>query len=156
MENSVWKRISVHAVGGLIQVGFAEQSDLLLVLSHDGRGIFNCLTGEKIARNRNDSQEFFDKETSVAKGFDLLESKEIKTAGLYGGTLSEKTQDGWKLSTLESKGICRIYLNFKDSDNVKFIADDEVAEIRAIGFSETEQTFVVATNADLTIFSRHL
>ncbi len=92
----------------------------------------------------------------MTKGFNLLEGKEIKTAGLYGGILSAETQDGWKLSTRELSNRNAVYLNFKDNDNLTFIADDEVSEIRAFGFSGTQQTFIVATNADLTIFSRRL
>jgi hypothetical protein len=50
-----WKKIANHAVGGLFQIGYAEDSDLLLVLSHNGRGIFDCLTGERIARDTKDA-----------------------------------------------------------------------------------------------------
>ncbi len=155
MNDFSWKQIGIHLVGGLFQIGYAENSDLLLVLSLNGRGLFDCLTGQKIARDREDSQETFDETTLIAKGFDLLDGQEIKTAGLFGGTLSTKTRDGWNLSIRElSYNMNGVYLNLENSDDEMLIADDKISEIRAFGFSETEKTFVIATNSDLTIFSR--
>jgi len=46
-----WQKVGVAAVGGLIMVGFAEDSDLLLVLSHDGAGVFDATCGARIARD---------------------------------------------------------------------------------------------------------
>ena len=40
-----WRRQSTHAIGGLMAVGFGERSDLLLVVSSQGRGVFDCTTG---------------------------------------------------------------------------------------------------------------
>ncbi|MEO8074211.1 MAG: hypothetical protein ABI686_13310 [Acidobacteriota bacterium] len=151
--SDVWKQIAIHPVGGIVQVGYAENSDLILVLSHNGRGIFDCLTGQKIARDRNDYFEFFDESTLVAKGFEQLNELEIKTAGLFGGNLSKSTQDGWTLSIKRLNGmIDEVYLSSKEDEI--FIENDEVSEIRAFGFSNTGKSFVVATTSDLTIFSR--
>ncbi len=153
--NNVWNQIAIHAVGGLIQVGYANNSDLLLVLSHNGFGIFNCLTGQKVARNKDDLNESFNESTLKAKGFDILDGQEIKTAGLFGGNLKTKTLDGWSLSIRKlnytTNGICLIY---KSSNKEVFIEDDKVSEFRAFGFSETEKSFVVATTSDLTIYTR--
>lgn len=149
----IWKQIAIHLVGGIIQVGYAENSDLILILSHNGRGIFDCLTGEKIARDRNDYFDFFDESTLAAKGFEKLSGLEIKTAGLFGGNLSKTTQDGWNLSIVRSNGIIdEIYL-ISDKDKI-FVENDEVSEIRAFGFSDTGKSFIVATTSELTIFSR--
>jgi len=41
-----WRAITVHPVGGLTDTGYAPDSDLLLVISHDGCGVFDALTGE--------------------------------------------------------------------------------------------------------------
>jgi hypothetical protein len=153
--NNVWTQIAVHPVGGLIQVGYAKNSDLLLVLSHNGSGIFDCLKGQRIARNSDYPDEFLDQSTLIAKGFDVLDGQDIKTVGLFGGTLSTKTRDGWKLSIRQlSYDANGVYLNFDNTGEETLVADDEVCEIRAFGFSETEKSFVIATSADITIFSR--
>lgn len=46
-----WRCTGSFSVGGLIDVGFGTHSDLLMVISGTGRGVFDCLTGEKVARD---------------------------------------------------------------------------------------------------------
>ncbi len=48
-----WLPGKQHAIGGLTEIGYADASDILLVVSSQGRGVFKCLNGELIARNRN-------------------------------------------------------------------------------------------------------
>jgi hypothetical protein len=55
-----WKHQVTWAVGGLFQVGYVEDSDVLLVLSSAGRGMFDCLVGEKVARDDHEAHDFFD------------------------------------------------------------------------------------------------
>src|SRR5205807_821088 len=40
-----WKETGHYAVGGLTEVGFDDQSELLLVVSQNGRGVFDCTSG---------------------------------------------------------------------------------------------------------------
>ena len=51
-----WTGPKVLSIGGLTDIGFGESSDLLLCLSHSGRGIIDCISGEVVAR---DSDEVF-------------------------------------------------------------------------------------------------
>lgn len=44
---SPWYKVATYAVGGLLGVGYGEATDLLLVISSQGRSVFDCLTGEK-------------------------------------------------------------------------------------------------------------
>ena len=46
-----WKLVASVAIGGLRSVGFDRNSDNLLVVSSQGRGVLDCITGEKIARD---------------------------------------------------------------------------------------------------------
>ena len=46
-----WRLLEAHAVGGLTDVGFGRRSDLLLVVSSQGRGVFDCVTGQRVARD---------------------------------------------------------------------------------------------------------
>jgi hypothetical protein len=50
---STWGHKETFAIGGLHNVGFAPNSDYLIVLSSQGQGIFDCIKGEKIARSPN-------------------------------------------------------------------------------------------------------
>lgn len=44
-----WVRTE-HTVGGLTEVGYAPASDLLLVVSSGGRGLFDGLSGQRLSR----------------------------------------------------------------------------------------------------------
>ncbi|NUS30410.1 MAG: hypothetical protein HOV92_40245 [Streptomyces sp.] len=58
-----WRPVfaSCAPVGGLLGIGFATRpdshpdsaNDLVMVVSHDGHGLFDAVTGEKIARERD-------------------------------------------------------------------------------------------------------
>ena len=67
-----WKHKQTWSVGGLWQVGFAEDSDLLIVLTHSGRGIFDCLTGERVARDYTECYEFFNQVKLTVQDFGPL------------------------------------------------------------------------------------
>jgi hypothetical protein len=89
--SATWTQHSIFAIGGLIQVGFAPQSDYLLVVSHQGRGVFDCVSRQKLARDANDA---FDESELTAEGIGLLAGQKIRTAGLFGGSLPTTTADG--------------------------------------------------------------
>ena len=42
-----WELKTVISVGGLCSVGFDRGTENLLILSHQGRGVVDCFTGEK-------------------------------------------------------------------------------------------------------------
>lgn len=162
----MWTYKNTFAIGGLENVGYAPDQDLLIVLSSQGQGIFDCLKGEKIARLQNDSDWWkdFNETTNSIVGFDLLENIEISTCGLYGeDNLSKSTSDGWTLITSEPQPddkpfeeylVQRVYLISPDKQQKVFITKDGPCELRALGFSKTEKSFIVALSCDLTIYSR--
>jgi hypothetical protein len=49
---SPWRKVTYLAVGGLTEVGFAAGS-LLLVVSHQGRGVVDLASGNVLARDRH-------------------------------------------------------------------------------------------------------
>jgi hypothetical protein len=69
----------------MTQVGFADSSDVLLVISHDGAGLFDCKTGERLARDKEYAQTFEEQASLVAKGIGVIEDQSIHVAGLFGG-----------------------------------------------------------------------
>lgn len=153
---SPWRQIANHVVGGLFQVGYAEDSDLLLVLSHNGRGIFDGLTGQLIARDSStDAYDKFNRSKLLAVGFDVLASQQIRVAGLHGGGLPLSTEDNWFLELC--KKTDEVFLSkaapSKDKEYA-LVGHGKLCELRAFGFSETGKSFVIATSCSLVIFAR--
>ncbi|HEU5164024.1 MAG TPA: hypothetical protein VFU29_00715 [Chitinophagaceae bacterium] len=162
----MWTHKNTFAIGGLENIGYAPKQDFVIVLSSQGQGIFNCKTGEKIARQNDDTNwwDKFNQKTNSIIGFDVLENIEITTCGLYGDdSLSKTTQDGWTLIATEPEPddkpfekylVKRIYLLSPDKEEKLLVGKDGACELRAFGFSDTGDTFVIALSCDLTIYSR--
>ncbi|WP_435020278.1 hypothetical protein TA3x_001741 [Tundrisphaera sp. TA3] len=150
-----WQPIQGHAVGGLFQVGYAAGSDLLLVLSSQGRGVFDCLTGVKVARDDDEAHDFFDPIRLTAIGIGPLDGHVVRVVGLFGGGLPLTTCDGWRMRVQAREWPTQsVYLVAPDSDQEICIGDDGACEWRACGFSETGRSFVIATSCGLMIFAR--
>ena len=150
-----WKKVADHAVGGLFQVGYAEDSDLLLVLSHNGRGIFDCLTGERIARDSENAYDHFNTSKLLADGFARLSGQRLRMAGLHGGGLPLSTEDGWYLEgRKKSDQVFLTKASPAEEEECALVGEGRVCELRAFGFSETGQSFVIATSCSLVIFAR--
>ena len=94
-----WRQLPVRVVGGLTDVGFLDSSDTLIVVSHDGRGVFDCTTGERLARDPSNVFEF-DTANLLVRGIGPLDGHLIRTAGLHGGGLASQTADGWQMECL--------------------------------------------------------
>lgn len=152
-----WKRLATFSTGGLRSVGYDRESDNLLVVSSQGRGVIDCLKGQKIAR---DDEEYYENETYLeAQGIGILSDRIIRMAGLFGGGLSTITEDGWQLEcvTLSFPEQMVILLPpnsylYSKPDRMTKIYED--ADIRAYGFSYSGKSFVIATPSGVTIFAR--
>ena len=159
-----WKRLTAHAVGGLTEIGYAEGSDWLLVVSSQGRGLFDCLSGERIARDYAEPAgdvDWYEEVGLVARGIGPVENQFVRLAGLHGGGLPRFTRDGWGVELvapdwpimsiiLSPPG--RTVLVESHSEGCVKVAED--SEIRACGFSETGRSFVVAMSHTVEIYTR--
>lgn len=137
-------------------MGFAEDTDLLLVATHDGRGVIDCITGQLVARDPDPSFTF-DEERRTVEGIGPLAGKGITIAGvIYGGALPHETDDGWRLMG---------YLSNSSDDLVQLLPPsgapgematftDFVPEVRVFGFSPTGRSFVIGTGAEVFTFAR--
>lgn len=158
-----WKWVAAFSIGGLRSVGFDRESENLLVVSSQGRGVIDCLTGEKLAR---DYEEFYENETSLeAQGIGILSDRTIRMSGLFGGGLPSITEDGWQLECVTLKWPEQMLILLPPSshlygsvtghpDTMTKIFEDSC--IRAYGFSYTGRSLIIATTSDVTIFVREL
>jgi len=155
-----WELQTTAAVGGLTEVGFGAGSDQLLVVSSQGRGVFDCLTGVRVARDRLDDGSYHDIAAMTAYGIGPLEGSLIHLAGLHGGGLRRGATDGWTVddfvldwpehTLLLNKSFSWPY----DLDGPLWKLGVE-SELRAWGFSPTGNSLVLATSSDLTVWSRN-
>lgn len=158
-----WTRVGVLAVGGLTHVGFAQSSDLLLVMSSAGRGVCDCRSA--VLEARDDSDDFrFDIGNLLADGIGPLAGTAVRMCGMFGGGLASKTDDGWMLERhplswpddeffLSPPGQTMLWQPAGQPLKLTKLAGF-VAEIRAFGFAPTGQSFIIATASDIAIFAR--
>jgi hypothetical protein len=153
-----WTRLAVHAIGGLTEVGFADESDLLLVVSAQGRGVFDGRTGERVARDRTEPDEgWYDERRLRAFGIGPLEGRLIRLAGLHGGGLLRGGRDGWWVDdiTLDWPDVSLLLggpWGWIYDGTTSFVKLSVEREVRAFGFSDTGESFVIATSSDLAVF----
>lgn len=154
-----WFRLTAHAVGGLTEVGYADDSDLLLVVSAQGRGVIDCRTGERVARDRVEPNDgWYDERRLRAFGIGPLERHLIRLAGLHGGGLLNGGRDGWWVNsiTLDWPDVRLLFggpWGWIYDGTTPFAKLAVEREVRAFGFSDTGETFVIATSSDVTVFA---
>jgi hypothetical protein len=154
-----WRAASVISVGGLTEVGFVPDSDILLVVSSRGRGMFDCISGERVARDRDENWGSTNETDLTAPGIGPFASTLIRLAGLHGGGLRRTTNDGWAVFCLQLPWPTHyVFLSppwkFDYFEHWTKIATDEPCEFRACGFSDTGRSLVLATSCALSIFCR--
>lgn len=158
-----WRGPFGAGIGGLTEVGFGPGSDLLLVASSQGRGVFDCLDGSRIARDRDELGDWIDEIELTAEGIGPLSGQTIRMSGLHGGGLPSSTRDGWRISefTLDwPERSLVVTSDYRDmfemtlGRKIPFVKVAVEYELRAYGFSPTGRSLVIATSSDLTIYSR--
>lgn len=170
-----WRPVFEYAygvpVGGLLGIGFASHPssghDLVMVVSHAGHGLFDAVTGEKIARDRDPDPEGSTPDGApdlTCPGPGPIAGSRVPVAGLFGGGLHTTTGDGWTLEAVTPAW---------PNDRVLLSADGGLphsgphgeqwwhifhatySELRAFGFSPSGETIAVATSSDLSLWTRH-
>lgn len=157
-----WRRVASPAVGGLLQVGFAAGTDLLLIVSHSGRGVVDCATGERLARD--DGDYWADRSALEADGIGPLDEQRVRIAGAGGGGLSRQTEDGWAIELHPLSWPAEELILCPPGEDMLLQAPGAgrslaklrpfPSELRAFGFSPTGRSLVIATASDVEIFHR--
>lgn len=165
-----WRRIVYAPVGGLLGIGFASHPatgrDLVMVVSHDGHGLFDAVTGEKIARDRDPDSEDYSRDADPAEwcpGLGPVAGSRVRIAGLLGGGLHTSGGAGWQLEVVAPAWPNERVLLSRDGglphsgphgEGWWHIFDSHYSELRAAGFSPSGQTLAVATSSDLSLWTR--
>ncbi len=161
-EPPPWREVNGAHLGGLRGVGFDEDSELLLVESSAGKGVFDCATGERIARDREAQSTGYEEVRLESRGIGPLEGKLIRVCGICGGGLPLLTLDGWSVELVHHSwpdvaSLVLLPANAFLWDPAKARGCRKLAEIEAplaYGFSHTGQSLVVAHSHTLRIWTR--
>lgn len=155
-----WELVTVVAVGGLTEIGFSKKGNYLLISSSAGRGLFDCKTGENIARDRDVDGEWFDSFTLKCKGIDLIADEIVDMSGLSGGGLPSSNQfgDGVELTAqnwpIYDLYFCPQFQSALISGHDRGCARVDSGYIRAYGFSWCGQFLVSATGSDFKLWRK--
>lgn len=150
------------AIGGLSDVGFSKKNtELLLIVSSQGRGIIDCSKLELIERDNNDDFDWLNPYKLLADGFGTLANEKIFISGLSGGGLPTSNQFGdnieymateWPIiSLIFEPNYKSIYKEGEEKYCFKIFHD---YELRAYGFSSDGTYFVTATSSEINIYKK--
>lgn len=160
----MYKYLATVSIGGLYNVGYTDNSDNLIVLSSQGRGVIDCLTGGKIYRDSVDWWAGFEETSDTIMGFGPEAGKNIKIYGVNNPiNFNIKTANGWELTVanpasddppFERFNVTKVYLNNYSLAEHDFITKDGACELRALGFSQTGRSFVIALSCEIVIWTK--
>lgn len=145
-----------YAVGGLAAVGFDESSRYLMVISSQGRGLFDCLTLQRVGRDPDDSWDWYRDEDATCEGFEHLRGARIPMFGSggeiqTGRELARTTHDAFACFVRPARrATSDVVLTDEGRETMCFNVD----VLRAFGFSADHRTFVVAQSHTLTLMVR--
>ncbi|MFF8413998.1 hypothetical protein [Streptomyces omiyaensis] len=166
-----WRNVfgGYAAVGGLTGVGFgvdpATGHDLVMAVSSAGYGVFDAVTGERIARDRDPEDDGPDGTPDLScPWIGPLAGQRVRVAGLYGGGLHSTSGDGWTVDVEAPDWPSHRILLSGNGGNWHrpphtegwwHVLHSTWSTLRAAGFSPSGRTLAVATSSDLTLWTRH-
>lgn len=155
-----WSMVTHIAVGGMTDLGFSRTGPCLLIISGQGRGVLDCTTGEKVARDYESYGDWSDESQLTCLGIGPIESETIMTCGLHGGGLPHVNNHGDSIQIASA--------NWPDSD-LYFCSDYgscfiekyqhqcchiDSGDLRSKGFSWCGKYLVSATSSDLKLWKK--
>jgi hypothetical protein len=152
MTMAGWKSRFSVPVGGLTEVGLSEDERFVLVVSHDGRGVFDTHTGVRLARDREIPESgaaWRNKPERLVLGIGPLTNVWVSVVGLCGGSLRARANDLCVLTRADSAR--QDVVLFSEATGEELLLDSPVTEIRALGFSSSGRFLVIATSSDLSL-----
>lgn len=141
-----WGLTVTVAVGGLVAMGFLDE-DRVIVGSHDGTGVFSAVTGERLERERIEDYGWYQGDPAWIRRTESGETRLVPAAGLWGGSLARRTDDGWECAVSPSGAMI-------SAPGERAVSVEDPEELRACGFSPGGRLFAVATSSTLHLLSR--
>lgn len=157
-----WKQVGGYTIHSLLAVGYAPDSDLILVVTMSRREVFDGLNGNLIdwVDTSNDDTPPFDEIHLTARGVGPLEGQNIRVASWEaGGGLPKQTADGWQMKIIScwpNDTVLLLPKKYSEAFDVS-VATKLLGGERAIvaaGFSETGKSFIIAEPSAITLYSR--
>ncbi len=159
-----WRRTFRGPVGGFEMLGFAADSELLLVVSSSGRGVFDCETGQTVARDYDpDLLQWADESRLTAEGIGPLHGQDIRMTGIPGGGLPTGTADGWSLHVIPfdwTECLALLCPAWKDPFDLTGLQQCSAVHrgwhLTAFGFSYTGRTLVITEGSGvlMSVYNR--
>ncbi|MCA9987977.1 MAG: hypothetical protein KDE59_26915 [Anaerolineales bacterium] len=157
-----WQKCPLFHVGGVTEVGLSSDGQYLLVISYHGRGVFDCRTGIKVARDRDETFDaWLDAEQGLAQGIGPLAGQNIPiVGGFVGSALPAATQDGWRLERLDIESKMELVWATPPGEKDGFLSGGcyyklwDWDPVFAAGFSQNGATCVIACSNTIDIWSR--
>jgi hypothetical protein len=122
-----------------------------LIVSHQGRGVIDCISGSRVAHDPHEGPGWFDESGPEATGIGPLAEEQVPVVGLAGGSLAQATTDGWRVS-LNTAGVL-VHAPDGQDPGASFTVE-ESEELRAWGFSPDGLTLVAGASPGLAIYRR--
>jgi hypothetical protein len=135
-----WRLVAEVGVGGLHSIGFVAQSEDLLIVSQQGRGLVSAATGVTLARDPDASWSWFDDRRSAALGLGPHDRTWVTVSGLAEGRLPQTTVDGWSLSVGADDRLCLVA---PGASPIAFSPRWEGEPLRGFGFSDSGRSIAV-------------
>jgi hypothetical protein len=159
-----WRHLTSLHVGGVQAVGFSEREEYLLVISADGRGLFELPSGARVARDYDFGGPWWDIVRLKARALDPIGDEWVTVAGIHGGGLLHVTPDGWSLERIAPDWPNEyVFLfppgasPFGPSGRAPYSnlgPSPEGESIRVYGFSASGLYFIIATGSEVLLFGR--
>jgi hypothetical protein len=155
-----WESIGKFVVGGLIEIGFSKNAELLLVVSSAGRGVIDCVQGKKISRDDEVDGEWYMPAELMCQGIGPLQAEAVHIAGLHGGGLPTSNSLGQSLEVVSPEWpktnliFCAPYKSALIEGHQTGCVSIASDYFRAFGFSWIGNSFAYATESDVTIFRK--
>lgn len=147
-----WQHVADVSIGGLYAIGFVPGTEDVLVISQQGRGVYRATSAERVARDRDNTWGWYDRQMKQAVAIGPYAGQSIAVVGVDGGQMATTTVDGWLLSKSAAGRLC---LSSPAGTRADFSPRWRGELLRAFGFSESGRCLAVAVGAHtLELYAR--
>lgn len=130
------------------------------MISSQGRGLFDCDTGERISRDYEEYGDWFDDRKLICKGIGPVESELIHTCRIHGGGLPYSGNNGESIEVHAPNWpqydlyFCAEYKSALIDGYASFCKKIESKHLRAYGFSWCGNYLVSAIGSDFNLWKK--